>query len=469
MYPHTLNRGTGINRHSATYLFCGETRPLKGGIQCRRLPDKDGRPKPGTLGYIVSGKSNNEKLILSCEHVLGFKIKDDKTIFQPDYSKCAGIYYHDVGKAQNGIVGHRTLAGSTDVYFMDAAIATIDSGIAAIPGIPKVGAIAGAGNLINAALIPEITVKKMGALTGYTEGIVRKVDHNEHGAQNLIVIEPKPGKTFTYKEKRKIHPDAVDFVLDQYPVQSMGGTATLVDAAEGMVEFKVEVFAIPGDSGAMVVRGTEVVGMVLAGEMFEAPAFDFDTKKWRKVGVPKGSVFAMHIQPVLEHLAIKIDPAAAISSGEEIEVPTEEVDSPGLESLNHKLSRLEQKLSISSSGRDLINVMQNLFPEFVQLIHHTRSVKVVWHRFQGPAFTAYFFRCIANPDLTIPPEINGIPTLILLRKLDGILTKEGSADLILAIDTYRPLIYDLVENGQSINEMIEKIHSHFWIPEQNMS
>lgn len=451
-----------MRKHFGFYPFCGETRPLTGGIICRRLPDKNGSPKPGTIGYVATTNGTNQKVLLSCDHVFIFSRNDDRIIFQPDYSKCAGFYYHNVGKAIKGFSGNRTFG--TDKYFIDAALASIDDQDDAVRAIPNVGHITGAGNIIDAAVGPTdpvMIVKKMGAMSHYTEGIVRSVNEQLGPAKNFIRIDPSPGHTFTYKEKRKIDLEFLDDVLADYPAQSSGGTATLINAAEGIVEFKVEVFALPGDSGAQVINSAgEIVGMVFAGDMFEAPAFDYDTKRWRTVGIPKGPVFACHIQPVLEAMDIHLEASTITTSAQPLDMNSTDNGQRSHQTLNKKLARLEHRLNNTIEGRELVNAMQQFFPELVALIHHNREIKVAWHRLQGPAFIALFFRSIDYPDMVYPRKLKDVDVIFLLQKMATLLRSHGSPELRIALEKHTPIILEVVDTSPTLQDIIISLESY---------
>ncbi len=298
----------------------------------------------------------------------------------------------------------------------------------------------------------------MGAATDYTEGVVESVSSNLGPVNNIITVTPIAGKTFTYRVRRKVHPDVVDGVLTDFPAQAFDGTATLVDPAEKIVEFQSEVFALPGDSGAQLVNEAgQIVGMIMGGDMYEVRAFDEETKRWRIAGVPKGPAFACHIQPVLEYLGLRIDPSTGPTSGRQIPVPGDLISSEDPDKytrLSEKLARLEKDFQTTEQGRQLIHVIQSFFREVVQLVHHARPVKVVWHRHNGPAFAASFFRCISQPDQPFPREIEGVPAMTLLKRMDKALSESGSGALNKALKQHRELLYHLFDSSRTINELL---------------
>jgi len=444
------------------YEFSGGTRPITGGIACRAHIDGNGHPKPGTLGYIATKVSNGEQVILSCAHVLLNPGISERLVFQPDYSKCTGVYYHDVGTVADYKAGNFPVSGISGDFYIDAAIASIKSGVDSRRFIPNVGDITGSENLINAATTPAIRVKKMGSASGYTEGEISRVDLSQGPATGMIKIDPVAGHTYTYRERRKVRPEYVADVLVDFPNEAFNGTATLVDAAEGIVEFQSEVFAIPGDSGAQLVKTDgKIVGMILAGDMFEVPAFDTETQRWRVAGIPKGSAYACHIQPVLEQLGLRIDASSATTAGKPIIVPGNLIaaeDPDKYTRLSDKLEKMERELRVSKYGQEILNTIRTFFAEVAQLVHHTRPVKVTWHRYYGPSFIAAFFRSIETPDQPMPVEVEGVPVNKLLEKMEEAFLQNGSSALYKAVQQYKYLVYQLA-GGITMNEFLFNLKS----------
>lgn len=458
---HLMQKGDSSYSPQLLYPFSGGTRPLTGGIQFRRLPDEENRPKFGTLGYIATRLDDNVPVLLSCEHVLISRKNDEKLVFQPDYSKCSGIYYNDVGTVTDGTVNNVSVEGEMDVFFIDAAVAEVYEDIGTRRSIPNVGDITGSENIINAPTDPPINVKKMGSASDYTEGVIESVSANLGPARNFIKINPVAGKTFTYKVRRRVHPDVVDEVLADFPDQAFQGIATLVDSTNKIVEFESEVFTLPGDSGAQLVNEAgKIVGMIFSGEMYEVRAFDEEAGRWRIAGVPQGPGFACHIQPVLERFQLRIDPSSDTSAGKAVTVPGNSITGNNPDRftrLSEKLSDLEQELRTTKEGLKLVQLVQSFFEEVVHLVHHDRSVKVTWYRNNGPAFMATFFRCISEPCRPIPNEVDGIPTKTLLARMKEALSKAGSSGLYRALKQYENAVYHLLDSSQNINELLQNI------------
>lgn len=78
---------TDVQRYQPWELFGGTT--LDGGMQIRRLPDSNDRPKPGTVGYIATRTTDNQIVMLSCEHVMLFQRRDEKAYSIPTFPGAA--------------------------------------------------------------------------------------------------------------------------------------------------------------------------------------------------------------------------------------------------------------------------------------------------------------------------------------------------------------------------------------------
>lgn len=67
--------------------------------------------------------------------------------------------------------------------------------------------------------------------------------------------------------------------------------------------------------------------------------------------------------------------------------------------------------------------------EIINLIQHHRNVKLIWHRYQGPAFLNYFIAAISDEKHSIPNQIEDISLSNLLIQLSIVLKKFGSTEL----------------------------------------
>jgi hypothetical protein len=435
---------------------------LYGGVQIRRLPDAQDRPKPGTLGYIATRTSDNVNVMLSCEHVMQFGRRDERTIFHPDVSRCCGKLKHKVGVAIDGRMGNVAFNNgtTTDDYFVDGAIASIDSGVTARKHIPNVGAITGSGDITASPTgpgQPTISVKKTGIGSAFTQGTVDDVAFPYQGAARTILIRPSGGGGYAFTIRWKVPPEDVAGHLTDFPAQSLGGTATAISADE--VEFHVTVFALPGDSGSAVVDGTgAIVGMIFTGTVYELQAFQHG-----RLGtgiVPTGFGIACHMGSVLQQLGVRIDPGTATIAARPMLVPGDEI-APGelvsLPQLNARLLALETELERSPVGRQLVRFVRQNAEEVMYLVHDSRKVMVRWHRNHGPEWVALFMQAIADPDVELARVVKETTLEAARERMYEVLMQEGSAGLRAALTENRTLVCALMDRSRTVNDLLDKV------------
>jgi hypothetical protein len=440
--------------------FFGPT--IFGGVQIRRLPDAKDLPKRGTLTYIATRKSDNQLVILSCEHVLLFQRKDERFVFHPDVSRCCGRLKHKIGVVIDGKSGHFPFNNgvTTEDYFVDAAIASINSDVTARKHIPHVGAIIGAGDISAVPTGPgstPIPVKKVGVASGFTEGVVDDVafTHPPVGGKRLIKIRPTSGATFPLKIRWKVPGGSIPDHLHDFPIQSNGGTVTQV--GPDTLEFSTNVFAVPGDSGAPVVDASgRIVGIIVSGSVYQLEAFQHG--KLGAAIVPTGFGIACHIQPVLDQLNLRIDPGTATIAADTALVPGVEISSDQEEvdvlQLEARLGAIEEELEETPAGRRLLRFVRTHAEELMHLVHHSKRVLVAWHRNGGPGWVALFIRSIREPDAELPRRVKDVPIETARERMYEVLMKEGSETLRAAMMEDREFVYGLIDRCRSLDELL---------------
>ncbi len=460
---------TDVQRYPQVEFFGSTT--LQGGHQIRRLPDNKGRPKPGTLGYIATRTDNDRNVMLSCEHVMEFRKKDERIVFHPDVSRCCGKLKNKVGRVIFGKAANVSYDNGTgaDDFFVDAAIALIDFGTNARKHVPRVGQIVGSTDISASPTGPgnaTISVKKFGAATQFTEGVVDEVAFPHERALRTIRIRPTATGGFPLKIRWKVPPEDVAEHLTNFPARSAGGTATQISADE--IEFRVNTFTSPGDSGAVVVDSSGgVVGMIVSGSVYQLEAF-----QGGQLGVaivPTGFGIACHIEPVLREMSVRIDPSTAPTAGESIIVPGDEITiaPASVQQVNARIDSLEEQLDRTPSGRRLTELVRKHAEEVMGLVHERRKVLVAWHRSQGPAFANLFVRAITEPDGDLPREVNGTTLQAAQERMCEVLMAEGSSALRETLKANRDLVRELVDSSRSINELVERtteLPVERWLP-----
>jgi hypothetical protein len=433
-----------------------------GGLQIRRLPNDKGDPAPGTLTYIATMTADNRNVILSCDHVLVFSRRDERAVFHPDVSRCCGLLKHKVGVVIGGKNGHFPFNNgvTTEDYFIDAGIALIDFDVTARKHIPNVGAIVGAGDISTASIdpgSPPINVKKMGIVSKFTQGVVEDVSNTFTGMKRMIKIRPTPSGAFPFTIRWKVPGGSIPDHLHDFPIESNGGTVT--EVGDDTLEFKTNVFAVPGDSGAAVVDdGGRIVGIIVTGSFYVLDAFQHG-----KLGigvVPTGIGIACHIQPVLDQMHLRIDPGTATIASSAVLVPDADAargDEPvDVLQLDGRLRAIEAELEKTPAGGRLVRFVRAHAEELTNLVHNSKRVLLAWHRNEGPAWTALFLRAIAEPDRQLPRVVKGVSIETALERISEALMNEASEALRASMIADRELAYRLIDGSRSLNELLAR-------------
>ena len=200
----------------------------------------------GTLGAIVRDQMDGSRFVLGTSHVL-YAGSYGATVFQPRPCDQEGCDCNRVGVGARSRCDVVLSAGHR--YFVDCAVARLDSGVGWDPAVAG-QAIAGVGQAR-----PGMRVWKVGASSGRTSGVVMDDRHQEVA---------KVG-------------DGYQLVTNQLLIQALPGG---------------ERFSTAGNSGAVVLdEEARVVGLLWAAS-------------------PSGYSLACPINPVLETLAVQVEPCS---------------------------------------------------------------------------------------------------------------------------------------------------------------
>ena len=285
--------------------------------------------------------------------------------------------------------------------------ASVDCAIARIIGQPgftnevlEIGTLFGSATLNGggSTVGPNERVMKRGARTGLTTGTVVTPLYTTpapHSRGNQLEIKPDPGFTR---------------------------------------------FSDHGDSGSVIVNENNVVvGLLWGGDHSKA----------------NGNTYATRITDVVAALGITIinsGTAGTIPLGAAItaEPPTVEAPDPLLRDATALLQR-------SESGRRILALVDRHWREVNALLQENREVKVAWHRFQGPAFTAHVIQSAREPEYAIPTDIEGVTPANLLIRMSVVLQDQGSPALAAAVEEHTLPLLGLAATTGRIHEMLESL------------
>jgi hypothetical protein len=359
-----------------------EHRPLTGGVAISTKSVTQNQNSYGTLGWFATKVSDNSNVVLTNKHVLwgepppsGVSTDSDK-LSQPLWEKKCCCEYH--------VVGERLIGIKQDG--LDCAIGRLNS--------EETPALHIGNRSTNVTLkvagtddaIVGVPVKKIGARSGFTEGVVIDIE----GATQGTIIAPNGDVIGPYVAGRQILVWPAD---NETYIHENGKPA----------------FANHGDSGAVLLdTDNKIVGLIW-GDDPTAP------------GVSRSIGAANHIAAVLKALK---------DNGHEI---TLRISPPG----NNAGIATGPKLPPRRTLYDLVRESDTLLAELGRkhreevagLIDHCRPVTVAWHRHHGPAFAAAVNRNQRDPRFRIPHEINGVSRSEMLVAMARVLDEHGSFSL----------------------------------------
>lgn len=435
-----------------------------GGDKITRIVWNEDGSGSGTLGYIATRVADSKPVMLSNQHVFRNDLGQTERIrevYQPDIScRALGSKCNYVGFVKDGhIADFPWSPGGTNPqpHFIDCAIAEIDNADfrRGVKGFPS---IAGSQDITKMPTGPNtslMAVKKTGARTGPTEGVVVSVNSTGHQKVGPFEIQDQPltilirttqGPAFS--ETYEVPADEKAEIVQMY--NSLGGPGTVTQLPGNRLRFDTKLFSDSGDSGSAIVTspGNRIVGLLYASAIFTFPTSDGGTQT-----VPIGESRACHIGPVMSRLGIRIDPSSTPSAGSEAVV--ERAWSGSRETaIGAHVAALEQQLGTTERGQMLRSLVRDHGIEMADLVHHRRRVTVCWHRHQGPAFAALVAEAIREPERSIPAEHGGVSLRALLSVMCDVLLTEGSSALRAALQQNREWVLEWVSSSDRIPGLV---------------
>jgi hypothetical protein len=399
-----------------------ELRPLQGGLRIE--VDDSGGPW-GTLGCMMVGIADPLKAYaLTNWHVL---VANQGT--PPSVRKVPPV----VGTTKAGqptdrdssceccssIIGKVAGGGSDGIR--DAGVVKLAPGIEWQADIVEIGAIHGSHPITPTEAGTHPAVRKRGARTGLTGGTIDSV-----GFPALV-----DGKSFG--NTMVVQPNADPSLPAETPVffnhHGDSGSALVNDENKviGLV-YAMPLPAGPPNPGyhglvsGWVLPINDILGSFPAHENFALRVADAAVPgKINKVPGAAMAAVPREIAPVL--LGDRI--------GAEAEGPVRvPVAGIGLEPPPATaLARLQQRLDRSERGQSLRALWLSHQAELLDLVGSNKRVATVWHRSGASALFGVLVRMLSQPQLTLPPTLNGEPLSACIDRVCAIFGRFGSAEL----------------------------------------
>ena len=371
------------------------SRPLTGGRRIRR----DGSNAAATMGcFLVDLTHAGTAYGLTNFHVLAppdvpAPVAGTSAVGQPGHKPGASGCCTDLfGKYAGGEIADDG---------KDEAAIKLDPGMQWLAEIADIGIVTGSHEITVAEATPQTyKVRKRGARTLLTGGVVTAVNTSDGHSDNDIVIKPNPNPA--------------------------AGTRTVF-------------FAYEGDSGSALVNDAgEIVGLVYSRD-------------------DSGNGYAYAIDHVLERLgaalSVTLTVAVAVQAGFVNTVPGAAMVATPAELARAARPRapaggaaspgsgaspvpavvmpasVQDDLDQSATGRLLITTWLTHQRELLGLINSNRRVALAWHRTGLSALVQVLARMPADPDLVLPATLHGQPVRTVLTRMRATLDRFASPAL----------------------------------------
>lgn len=350
----------------------------------------------GTLGCFAQRNSDQSIVLLSNRHVM----LQGRPVAITSGEKIGQPAISCCCCCKGNIVGDVVNAASTGL--VDCAIARVVNAPGFTNEIQDIGLVFGSAPLNGAGstVVVGDRVRKRGRTTGFTIG--RVVDP-------LMGTPAVPAKGIPARTQQiQIRPDT-------------GYTR----------------FSQPGDSGSAVVNDqNQVVGLHWAGD-----------GTWGYSNLITNVLSAMDITIINSGTPGTI-PLAGNTDGSQV----------GLDDLsNGALAEFDAALARSEAGRELRALFDRHGREVNDLLNANRHVKVAWHRYQGPAYTAHLIKSAQEPDYRIPSAIADVSLANLLLRMSVELQEHGSASLAAVVERHTLPLLELLDGATSVHAMLARL------------
>jgi hypothetical protein len=324
---------------------------------------------------LATASRNNAQITISHVQEVECIIKSDCRVGQPTDDFCSSCSH-----CCNDLIGH-VIDSRVDV---DAAIVLVDGGFDYKPLIQDVtGAVTGTYG-VKPGDMHTLTVSKRGLATGLTFGVVDTVNLSGEAEWRLFV-------------------DAVSILARTDP------------------DPKKQFFCLPGDSGAAVLNGNQVAGIVFG----QSGRIGLMTPISQVIAA--FPALALNLAPAGGKVPknLRAAPAAATAGvappGPAFLAPTS--------FLGQRLAQMEKEVEATPVGSEVADAVRRHFTETHKLVTSNRRVAAVWRRSGGPQIVQAVLDLVHRRDQSLPEEIEGRPFAECLERIKSVLTRSASPAL----------------------------------------
>jgi len=426
----------------------GQTkRPLRGGVRQTTATSGSGE---GTVGCLLWDSNN---------HDIGYALTNQHVI-DTDRAITVTVGTTEVGQPDgntsscccNDIIGVYAAGERTDKS--DQAVVRLSPGLKWVAEIVEIGVVAGKRQLTPVDAVVNTPVRKRGARTRLTGGVVTDVAGLDPAGDLTILVaandnpDRKPHELLFFVEEG----DSGSVLVDDD-----NKVCALLYAREYT---RAEIISNGGTPGPLPPDGIErpkaygwPIGDVLTRFANGTPALTLDVATGNQV----------HTVPGAATVAVPAELAATVATDEFLGTrdgsrapvgrPWFAGNPPPLETM----ATVRAQLSGSAAGNLLLELTERHRTEVTRLLRTDRRVAVVWHRGGGAALFQLLLRMVDRPEQEMPATVSGTPVTELLDELVRVLTERGSPGLGTDLRLARAVLPDPA--GRTLPEIMASLGS----------
>jgi hypothetical protein len=394
-------------------------RPVKGGV--RQMTAASGAGE-GTLGCLLWDTNN---------HDVGYALTNQHVI-DTDRALTVTVGTTEVGQPNgnssscccNDIIGVYAAGERTDQS--DQAVTRLSPGLKWVAEIVEIGVVTGKRPLTAIDAVVNTPVRKRGARTRLTGGVVTDVGGLDPAGDQSVLVSAND------------NPDRRPNELLFFVEQGDSGSA-LVDDDNKVVALlyareptRAEVTADGGTPPPLPPDGIErpkayawPIDDVLTRFANGTPALTLDVA----TGGQEHTVPGAATVAVPAELAATVTTDDFLGTGDGLRAPVGRPWFAGNPPPLETMATVRAQLTGSAAGQLLIELTDRHRAEVTRLLRTDRRVAVVWHRGGGAALFQLLLRMVDRPEQEMPATIAGTPVTALLDQLVQVLTERGSPGL----------------------------------------
>lgn len=345
----------------------------------------------------------------------------------------------------------------------DEALFALSPGVKFVFDIIDIGYISGQYTITPLDAVVDFAVRKRGARTRLTGGVVVGLDATGAEAENLLIVRPNsaPGEQAGDVVFFAAEGDSGSALVDDAAADSCKVTGLINRRGWTRAELQAQgapVPPLPADGIERVLGFALPIAKVLA--RFAATeniqvVVPTASAKGQVHTVPGGSTVAVPVEVARRITAEPADRTAFVGDVDDdggLRAPVGRAWFAEGRPRDADLAALREGLDATATGRSLVTFWLTHQDELNRLVRTDRRVAIVWHRGGGAAIMQLFVRMISRPELALPETVGGRPLLDGVDELIAVLSGRGSRSLRTDLDRLRRVLPDV--GGRTLPEIM---------------